>query len=97
LGDLYLGGLYPSGLIFGWAYIWNEVSVSICGGLIFGGLIVCGLRYGVRELLFVISYRRFDLIKDFQDVYVTFNDPKDTCSNILKRKRQKLRYTYIRN
>ena len=36
-GDLYLGGLYSGGLIFGWAYIWNEVSVSICGGLIFGG------------------------------------------------------------
>jgi hypothetical protein len=25
-------------------------------------------QYGVRELLFVISYRRFDLTKDFQDV-----------------------------
>jgi hypothetical protein len=56
-------GLYSGGLIFG-----MPVSVSICGGLIFGGLIVGGLRYGVRELLFVISYRRFDLIKDFQDV-----------------------------
>jgi hypothetical protein len=52
-GYLYLGGLYSGGLIFGWAYIWNEVSVSICGGLIFlggayirgGGLIVGGLRY----------------------------------------------------
>ena len=42
-GDLYLGGL-----IFGWAYIWvglcsggayiwNELSVSICDGLIFRG------------------------------------------------------------
>jgi hypothetical protein len=40
-------------------------------------------QYGVRELLLLI-------FKDFQDVYVTFNDPKDTCSNILKRK---LRYT----
>ena len=47
------GGLYSGGLIFGWAYIWNEESVSICGGLIFGsayirggGLIVRGgLRY----------------------------------------------------
>ena len=34
-------GLYSGGLIFGWAYIWgayiwNEVSVSTCGGLIFG-------------------------------------------------------------
>jgi hypothetical protein len=35
-------------LIFGWAYIrggayiWNEVSVSICGGLIFGGGLYSG-------------------------------------------------------
>jgi hypothetical protein len=52
-------------------------------------------QYGVRELLFVISLfsnRRFDLNKDFQDVCYLY-DPKDTCSNILKRKRQKLRYT----
>jgi hypothetical protein len=43
-GDLHLGGLYSGGLIFEGAYIWNEVSVSICGGLIFGGggLIVVG-------------------------------------------------------
>ena len=40
-------GLYSGG----GAYIWNEMSVSICGGLIFGeglysgGLIVGGLRY----------------------------------------------------
>jgi hypothetical protein len=30
------------GLIFGGAYIWNEVSVSICGGLIFGGAYIWG-------------------------------------------------------
>ena len=24
------------GIIFGWAYIWNEVSVGTCGGLIHG-------------------------------------------------------------
>ena len=31
------------GLIFGGgAYIWNEVSVSICGGLIFGGAYIRG-------------------------------------------------------
>jgi hypothetical protein len=40
-------GLYSGG----GAYIWNEVSVSTCGGLIhgggliYGGLIVGGLRY----------------------------------------------------
>ena len=55
----YLGGLYLGGFIFGGgggAYIWNEVSVSICGGLIFwglifGGLIVGGLRYLVINLI----------------------------------------------
>ena len=56
-------GLYSGGLIFGGgggAYIWNEVSVSTCGGLIhrgglysgggliFGGLIFGGLRYTVQ-------------------------------------------------
>ena len=35
---LYWGG----GLIFGGAYIWNEVSVSICGGLILGGGLIFG-------------------------------------------------------
>jgi hypothetical protein len=35
-GDLYSGG---------GAYIWNEVSVSTCGGLIRGGLIFGGLSY----------------------------------------------------
>ena len=48
-------GIYSGGLIFGGgAYIWNEVSVSTCGGLIHGGayirgggLIVGGLRYSV--------------------------------------------------
>ena len=43
-GDLYSVGLYSGGLIFGGggAYIWNEVSVSTCGGLIHGGLIFGG-------------------------------------------------------
>ena len=55
----YIWGAYIRvGLYSGGAYIWNEVSVSICGGLIFGGgayirggglysggLIVGGLRY----------------------------------------------------
>ena len=68
MGGLYSGGLIFGGLIFGWAYIWgggayiwNEVSVSICGGLIFGeglifgggGLIVGGLRY--THLTYVLS------------------------------------------
>ena len=45
------GGLYSGGLIFGGgAYIWNEVSISTCCGLIFGvwgggGLIFGGLPY----------------------------------------------------
>ena len=44
-GLIFWGGL----IIFGWAYIrgggayiWNEVSVSICGGLIFGGAYIRG-------------------------------------------------------
>jgi hypothetical protein len=49
----YIWGAYIRvGLYWGGAYIWNEVSVSTCGGLIFGGLIfgeggliVGGLRY----------------------------------------------------
>jgi hypothetical protein len=38
--------------MFGWvyirggAYIWNEVSVSTCGGLIHGGLLFGGLIFG---------------------------------------------------
>jgi hypothetical protein len=39
-----IGGLIFGGLIFGWAYIrrrgayiWNEVNVNKCGGLIHGG------------------------------------------------------------
>jgi hypothetical protein len=36
-------GLYSGGLIFGGgAYIWNEVSVSTCGGLIHGGAYIRG-------------------------------------------------------
>jgi hypothetical protein len=41
-GDLCSRGLYSGGLIFAGAYIWNEVSVSTCGGLIHGGLIFGG-------------------------------------------------------
>jgi hypothetical protein len=66
-------GLYSGGLIFGWAYIrgggaysWNEVSVSTCGGLIHGGLILGGgglifggLRYTFYSIaLFVFSINR---------------------------------------
>ena len=36
------GGLYSGGLIFGWVYIWNDVSVSTCGGLIHGGAYIRG-------------------------------------------------------
>jgi hypothetical protein len=38
-------GLYSGGLIFGGAYIWNEVSVSTCGGLIHGGGLYLGGAY----------------------------------------------------
>jgi hypothetical protein len=36
-------GLYSDGLIFGGGgYIWNEVSISTCGGLIHGGGLYSG-------------------------------------------------------
>ena len=34
----YIGG----GLTLGGGYIWNEVSISICGGLILGGGLIFG-------------------------------------------------------
>jgi hypothetical protein len=34
---MFRGAYTRVGLYSGGAYIWNEVSVSICGGLIFGG------------------------------------------------------------
>ena len=42
--------LYSGGLIFvgGEAYIWNEVSISTCGGLIHRGLIFGGGAYSRR-------------------------------------------------
>ena len=60
-GGLIFGRL----IIFGWAYIrgggayiWNEVRVSICGGLIFGGGLysgrgACSRRFTVIPLLTV--------------------------------------------
>ena len=46
---IYSRGLYSGGLIFGrGAYIWNEVSVSICGGLIFRGGLYSGGAYSRR-------------------------------------------------
>ena len=47
-------GLYSGGLIFegayirGGSYIWNEVSISTCGGLIHGG----GVAYTQGGLIF---------------------------------------------
>jgi hypothetical protein len=51
-------GLYSGG----GAYIWNEVSVSICGGLIFGGGLYSGGAYSRR---FTVYYIR----RDIHDVY----------------------------
>jgi hypothetical protein len=51
-------GLYSGG----GAYIWNEVSVSTCGGLIhggayiWGGLIFRGLRYISHKVLLNRDY-----------------------------------------
>ena len=44
-GDYIIFGGAGGGLYWGGAYIWNEVSLYMGGGLIFGGLIVGGLRY----------------------------------------------------
>ena len=43
-------GLYSGG--GGGAYIWNEVSVSTCGGLIFGG----GAWMSLNALEFIKKY-----------------------------------------
>jgi hypothetical protein len=43
-------------------------------------------------MYFVFFYKIYiDLTKYFEE-YITFNDPKDTGSNISKRKSKKLRY-----
>ena len=41
-GTFIWGAYIRVGLYSGRAYIWNEVSVSICGGLIFGGAYILG-------------------------------------------------------
>ncbi len=63
-------GLDTGGLIFGWAYIWNSLSVSKHGRLIFGGgggpifggpgLIVGGLRicFLYRKVIALFSILR---------------------------------------
>jgi hypothetical protein len=75
LVDFYLGGLYSGALIFGGgAYIWNEVSVSICGGLIFGGgggLIVGGLRY-IAPMCVAMIWVGFDGVHSLLDISAAF-------------------------
>ena len=51
-----IGGFIFGGLIFGWAYIWNDVSVSTCGGLIHGGLIFGGEGLIVGGLRYIYKY-----------------------------------------
>ena len=58
-------GLYSGGLIFGGgggggagAYIWNEVSVSTCGGLIHGGGLIWG-AYSRRFTVYIHTYINF--------------------------------------
>ena len=55
-GDLYSGGLYSGVLIFGGAYIWNEMSVSTCGGLIHGGGGAYSRRFTVSWLVLHSSF-----------------------------------------
>ena len=55
-------GLYSGGLIFGGAYIrggayiWNDVSVSTCGGLIHGGRAYIVGAYSRSSRRFTVSY-----------------------------------------
>jgi hypothetical protein len=63
--------LYSGG---GGAYIWNEVSVSICGGLIFGGgggLIVGGLRY-IAPMCVAMIWVGFDGVHSLLDISAAF-------------------------
>jgi hypothetical protein len=65
-----LGGLYSGGLIFGWAYIrgayiWNEVSVSTCGGLIHGGPYIREGAYSRRFAVYVHILDQAILIKRY--------------------------------
>ena len=52
----YIRGAYIRvGLYSGGAYIWNEVSVSTCGGLIHGGGLIFGGAYSRR---FTVSKKK---------------------------------------
>jgi hypothetical protein len=60
-GLILIGGLLFWGPIFGWAYIrgggayiWNEVSVSTCGGLIHGEAYIRRGAYSRRFTVFVL-------------------------------------------
>jgi hypothetical protein len=56
-------GLYIRG---GGAYIWNEVSVSTCGGLIHGGAYIrCGLIFGVGLYSEVYGTQTENLVSKF--------------------------------
>ena len=60
--SLYSGGAY----IRGGTYIWNEVSVSTCGGLIHGGAYIRGgglIFGGLRHTFFSIVLLVFSIIE----------------------------------
>jgi hypothetical protein len=60
-----LGDLYSDGLIFGGgAYIWNDVSVSTCGGLIHGGGLIFGGAYSRRFTVCHVEGWRLRIILD---------------------------------
>jgi hypothetical protein len=70
--------LYSGGLIFGGAYIWNEVSVSTCGGLIHGGLIFGGGLYSEVYGILQALYYKLKLFTNAKDKV-----PKQNKSNVV--------------
>ena len=67
-------GLYSGvGLIFGWgAYIWNEVSVNTCDGLIHGVANIRRFTYGI--ILSNVNIAQISNVSNFFEhkLYITF-------------------------
>ena len=55
-----MGTYFRVGLYFGGAYIWNEVSVSTCGGLIPGGVGAYIRRAYIQRFTVVIVINNSD-------------------------------------
>ena len=53
------GGLNSGGGLYSGGYIWNEVSVSTCGGLMHGGTYIRGGKLVLGGLRYVLVLERF--------------------------------------